>query len=131
MSAALEDAELAAVFDRVLAARPEATALACVDGASGLVLASAARDEDALDAVDAGGALATVVGVPPRLDEAEGAAVHGSERALVVSRRWVQVHERVPGHAALFVVGVAAADGNIGLLASCVRDVSVLLAEPG
>lgn len=90
-----------AAMDRALAARPEASALACVDAASGFVIASAARSEAALEAVTSG-------------DE-----------------RWVQVHERVPGRPSLHVVGVARAGEEVARLASCVRDVSLLLGATG
>ena len=90
-----------AAMDRALAARPEASALACVDAATGFVIASAARCEASLEAVTS---------------DDEG---------------WVHVHERVPGRPALFVVGVARAGSEIARLASCVRDVSQLLGATG
>ena len=120
--------ELDAAMDEALARRPEASALACVDAASGMVLASAARSEDARLALSSAAAVSTVLSASPRIEEpgdcTEDAPV---DRLLIVTRRWVQVHERVPGRPALFVVGVADAGSNIGLLASCVRDVSSLL----
>lgn len=119
--------DLDSAIDAALARRPEASALACVDAGTGLVLASAARDAEAMDALESGAAATSMIATTPPLEGAEADEEHATDRAMVVSRRWVQVHERVPGRPALFVVGVADANANIGLLASCVRDVSRIL----
>lgn len=121
------DVDLDAAIDAALARRPEASALACVDAGTGLVLASAARSAEAMDAVESSAAATSIIATTPTLEGGPSFDDEATERAMVVSRRWVQVHERVPGRPTLFVVGVADADANIGLLASCVRDVSVLL----
>lgn len=90
-----------AAMDRALAARPEASALACVDAASGFVISSAARCDASRDAITGG------------------------------DGTWVHVHERVPGRPSVFVVGVARAGEEVARLASCVRDVSALLGAAG
>lgn len=124
--------DLDEAIDQALAQRPEASALACVDARSGLVLASAARSEEALDAISSTGVTSSVLSAPPSFEgREEGEPVPPSDRTLVMTRRWVQVHEGVPGRPGLFVVGVADAGANVGLLASCVRDVSSLLGARG
>lgn len=126
-----DPAAIDAAMDRALAERPEASALACVDAASGFVIASAARSEAALDAVTSGAAIAGALGVPPSLDGDDGGDVPEPARSMVATRRWVQVHERVPGRPSLYVVGVAHAGEEMARLASCVRDVSMLLGARG
>ena len=119
--------DIDAAMDEVLARRPEASALACVDAGSGLVLASAARNPAAMEALASSAVATSMIATTPPLEGPSSCGERSTQRAMVVSREWVQVHERVPGRPALFVVGIADAGANIGLLASCVRDVSVLL----
>jgi hypothetical protein len=125
---ALTSVDLDAAIDAALARRPEASALACIDVDTGMVLASAARSSEARSVIASGATTSAALASMPELHgEDDDGPEPPVDRSLVVAREWVQVHERVPGCGSIFVVGVAAAGANIGLLASCVRDVSSLL----
>jgi hypothetical protein len=125
---AVTSIDLDAAIHAALARRPEASALACVDVDTGMVLASAARSAAARVVIASSTATSTSLAAMPQLeDEDAGDMGPPVDRSLVATQDWVQVHERVPGCGSIFVVGIAAAGANIGLLASCVRDVSSLL----
>lgn len=106
-----------------LLARPQLSAIACVDTRTDVVLGASMRSDELRERVSDAALSAHLLCSVPRLDDPFEESARGDE-ALVVSSCWMHAYVRVPQRPHLVVVGLIQESTNAALLLAWVKEVA-------